>query len=206
VHFNALYFHNKREEQLWLNQHSVVIEVNARRAWSGKENSWGPTSNKVACNYRSSALLSPNERNKTQSSDAIPKWKTGLPVNKYQKGHAKLQNTTTILRPFFWDHLGAGARREILDFMVQGKINRGRHRDHPARRHSIQTNQCPRTPSPIFYRPDALPAAQPTVSKHWRQKLQNNTQKISTKTFFTSKPFQQQNYAGLSSHRPDLLC
>jgi len=21
----------------------------------------------------------------------------------------------------------------------------------------------------IFYRPDALPAAQPTVSKHWRQ-------------------------------------
>jgi len=24
--------------------------------------------------------------------------------------------------------------------------------------------------SPIFYRPDALPAAQPTVSKHWRQR------------------------------------
>jgi len=26
----------------------------------------------------------------------------------------------------------AGARRELLDFMVQGKINRGRHTDHPA--------------------------------------------------------------------------
>jgi len=37
------------------------------------------------------------------------------------------------------------------------------------RRHSIWTNLCPPPPSPIFYRPDALPAAQPTVSKHWRQ-------------------------------------
>jgi len=61
-----------------------------------------------------------------------------------------------------------GARRELLHFMVQGKINRGRHTNHPAKRHSIWTNQCP-PPSPIFYRPDALAAVQPTVSKHWRQ-------------------------------------
>jgi len=62
----------------------------------------------------------------------------------------------------------AGARRELLDFMVQGKINRGRHIDHPAGRHSIRTNQCPPPPSPIFfYRPDALRATQPTASKHW---------------------------------------
>jgi len=27
----------------------------------------------------------------------------------------------------------------LLDFMVQGKINRGRHTDHPAGHHSIQT-------------------------------------------------------------------
>ena len=61
----------------------------------------------------------------------------------------------------------AGARRELLDFKVQGEINRGRHKDHPAGRHSIRTNQCPPPPSPhIFYGPDALPAAQPTVSKH----------------------------------------
>jgi len=53
---------------------------------------------------------------------------------------------------------------------VQGKINRGRHTDHPAGRHSIQTNQCPPPPSSMFfYRQDALPAAQPTVSTHWRQ-------------------------------------
>ena len=44
---------------------------------------------------------------------------------------------------FFGDHPGwAGARRELLDFMVQGKINSGRHTDHPAGRHSIWTNHC----------------------------------------------------------------
>jgi len=45
----------------------------------------------------------------------------------------------------------AGARRELLDFMVQGKINRGRHTDHPAGRHSIRTNRCPPPPSPHFF-------------------------------------------------------
>ena len=45
----------------------------------------------------------------------------------------------------------AGAKRELLDFMVQGKINRGRHTDHPAGRHSIWTNQCPPPPSPISF-------------------------------------------------------
>ena len=61
----------------------------------------------------------------------------------------------------------ASARRKLLDFMVQGKINRGRNTNHPAGRHSIRTNQCPPPPSPppFFYRPDALPASQPTVSK-----------------------------------------
>jgi len=44
----------------------------------------------------------------------------------------------------------AGARRELLDFMVQGKINRGRHTDDPAGSHSIRTNQCPPPPSPVF--------------------------------------------------------
>ena len=45
----------------------------------------------------------------------------------------------------------AGARRELLDFMVQGEINRGRHTDHPAGRHSIRTNQCPPPLSPPFF-------------------------------------------------------
>jgi len=63
----------------------------------------------------------------------------------------------------------AGARRELLDFMVQGKINRSRHTNRPVGRHSIRTNQCPPPRSPFFYRPDALLATQPTVSKHWTQ-------------------------------------
>ena len=66
----------------------------------------------------------------------------------------------------------AGARKELLDFIVQGKINRGRHTDYPAGCHSIWTNQCPPPPTcPIYYRPDALPVAQPTVAKDWANTL-----------------------------------
>ena len=49
---------------------------------------------------------------------------------------------------FPWPPGWAGARSKHLDFMVQVKINRGRHTDHPAGHHSIQTNQCPLPPSP----------------------------------------------------------
>ena len=43
---------------------------------------------------------------------------------------------TTVLWPFF------------LDFLVQEKINRGRHTDCPAGHHSIWTKQCQHPPSP----------------------------------------------------------
>ena len=33
------------------------------------------------------------------------------------------------------------------------------------RKAPVTTNK----PHPVFYRPDALPVAQPTVSKHWRE-------------------------------------
>jgi len=79
-------------------------------------------------------------------------------------------SVTTTPQPFYGPFSGttrvSRCQKRTLDFMVQGKINRGRHTDHPAGRHSIRTNQCPPAPSPIFYRPDALPVAQPTVSKH----------------------------------------
>jgi len=56
--------------------------------------------------------------------------------------------TTTVLRPFFKDYPGEPVpEKKLLDFMVQGKINRGRHTDHPAGRHSNRTNQCPPPPS-----------------------------------------------------------
>jgi len=62
----------------------------------------------------------------------------------------------------------AGPRRDLLDFIVQGKINRGRHTDHPAGRHSIRTNQCPPPPSPIF-----LQARCPSCHPTKRRKVQN---------------------------------
>jgi len=55
------------------------------------------------------------------------------------------------------------ARRELLDFMVQGKIKRGRHTDHPAGRHSIWTNQCPPPPSRHFLQA-GCPSCCPTNS------------------------------------------
>jgi len=55
--------------------------------------------------------------------------------------------TTLFPEPPWW----ASARRELLDFMVQGKINGGRHTNHPAGRHSIRTNQCQPPPSPHFF-------------------------------------------------------
>jgi len=65
--------------------------------------------------------------------------------------NSPVHHTTTVLRPFFPGPRGwAGARRELLDFKVQGEINRGRHTNHPAGRHSIRTNQCPPPPSPTF--------------------------------------------------------
>jgi len=57
-------------------------------------------------------------------------------------------------QPFYGPFPGpprwAGARRKLLNFMVQGKINRGRHTDHLAGRHSVQTNQCPPPSFPHF--------------------------------------------------------
>jgi len=90
--------------------------------------------------------VSPNKTSMLASSAPLP--------------HHHNHFTALFLGPSGW----AGARRELLDFMVQGEINRGRHIDHLAGCHSIQTNQCPPPPSShIFYGPDALPAAPPTV-------------------------------------------
>jgi len=72
--------------------------------------------------------------------------------------------TTTVLRPFFRDHPGEPVPEEkLLDFMEQGMINRNRHDNHPASRHSIQTNLCPPPPSPHFL-PARCPSWHPTNS------------------------------------------
>ena len=51
----------------------------------------------------------------------------------------------------FQDYPGEPVPEEkLLDFMMQRKINRSRHTDQPAGRHSIWTNQCPPPPSQFF--------------------------------------------------------
>jgi len=83
----------------------------------------------------------------------------------------KITNTPPS-QPFYGPFLGpprwASARRELLECMVQGKINRGRHTDHPAGRLSIRTNQCPPPLYPHFLQA-GCPSCRPTMLKHWRQ-------------------------------------
>ena len=57
----------------------------------------------------------------------------------------------------------ASARRELMDFVVQGKINRGRHTGNPAGRHSMRTNHCPPPPFPHFLQA-GCPSCRPTNS------------------------------------------
>jgi len=73
--------------------------------------------------------------------------------------HHRIRFTALFLGPPGWP----GARRELLDFMVQGKINKGRDTDNPDGRHSIGTNQCPPPPSPIFLTCQ-MPFCRPTNS------------------------------------------
>jgi len=48
------------------------------------------------------------------------------------RDRSHITTTTTILQPIFWHHPGEPvAEEKLLNFMVQGKINRGRHTDHP---------------------------------------------------------------------------
>jgi len=69
-----------------------------------------------------------------------------LSIKTFQDIHH--HHNTTILRPFFWDHPGEPVP---VDFMMQGKINRSRHTDHPAGCQSIWTNQCPPPQSPHLF-------------------------------------------------------
>jgi len=68
--------------------------------------------------------------------------------------------TALFPEPPGWDD----TRRELLDFIVQGKINRGRHTDHPAGRHSFGTNQCSPPPSPPHFLQAGCHSCSPTNS------------------------------------------
>jgi len=87
---------------------------------------------------------------------------TKLCIDKLSDYHHH-HHTTTVLRPFFRDHPGELVPEENFGTLWWGKINRGRHTDHQAGRHSIQTNQCPPPPSPHFLQAGCL-SCRPTNS------------------------------------------
>jgi len=138
----------------------------------------------ASCKYVSRPFLSCHEVVASEMGSWVQtkvdrvRWRDGEMVLKRKWGFSLSEVKTQLRTPppphhihFMALSLGppgwASARREVLDFMVQGKITRSRHTDHPAGCHSIWTNQYPLPPSPhFFYRSDALPATQPTVSKH----------------------------------------
>ena len=66
-------------------------------------------------------------------------------VNRYQKGKTNLDFTEARDSEWQWHQLG---RMQVCT--------------------SLQTDNLASTPTLSFYRPDALPATQPTASKHWR--------------------------------------
>ena len=76
-------------------------------------------------------------------------------------------SVTTTPQPFYGPFSGttrvSRCQKRTLEFMVHGKINRGRHTDHPAGRHAIRTNQCPPPPSPHFLQA-GCPSCRPTNS------------------------------------------
>ena len=76
-------------------------------------------------------------------------------VSQYQKGKTSLDFTEARDSEWQWHQLG---RMQVCT-SLQTDNRRSRQITTPAPHHSV------------FYRPDAVPDAQPTASKHWRQQL-----------------------------------
>jgi len=76
-------------------------------------------------------------------------------VNRYQKGQTNLDFTEVRDSEWQWHQLG---RMQVCT--------------------SLQTDNHASTPPSSFYRPDALPAAQPTASKHSKQTTNEITDQI----------------------------
>jgi len=73
-------------------------------------------------------------------------------VSRYQKGKTDLDFTEARDSEWQWHQLG---QMQVCT--------------------SLQTDNHANTHRSVFYRPDALPATQPTASKHWRQRPMNTS-------------------------------
>jgi len=75
-----------------------------------------------------------------------PKCRLIIDVHCVYKYINKLWHTTTpqpFYGPFSRITRVSRCQKRTSGLMMQGKINRGRHTDHPDGRHSIRTKQCP---------------------------------------------------------------
>ena len=87
----------------------------------------------------------------------IISWRSNSDLYKLWPPHHHNRFTALFPGPPGW----ASAIRELLAFIVQRKVNRGRHTDHPAGRHSIRTNHCPPPPSPHSFFTGRMPFLSP---------------------------------------------
>ena len=81
-----------------------------------------------------------------------------------ENGRLPSHHTTTFLQPFFWDHMGEPVPEE--NFWCKGRLTEA---DTPTIRMGATSSGLSSAHlyhPPFFYRPDALPSAQPTVSEH----------------------------------------
>ena len=87
--------------------------------------------------------------NKQFAKLAPTKWRKTADMKKLRHCHRCITTPQPFYGPFFGTIRVSRCQKtsELLDFIAQGKINRGRHADNPAGRHSIRTNQCPPPPS-----------------------------------------------------------
>jgi len=121
---------------------------------------------------------------KSQSNGTIPKIWSTVPcsrANQFPKLINYHHHITTVLWPLFRDHPGEPVPEEnFWTLRCKGRLTEA----------DTLTIRLGATPSgltsaylhhaPIFYGLDALPAAQPTATKHWRLK----TYQLSAQNFF----------------------
>jgi len=98
--------------------------------------------------------------------------------------HTHTHTQLTALCPGLPGWAGTREVKPIWILLKQEMVRQWHHRSHMQVCTSLQTDNHARTPPLSFYRPDALPATQPTASKQWRQ----NNLMISRNIFCKSGP------------------
>jgi len=144
-HIQTNTMHNATRATMAEENNSQIVELNVLAVFTNFSSKNMPSTQVTRAHYhlvlKSTHSKSENGVCQLQCTSFI-----GVTSGKYTPTHHHSCFTALFPGPPGW----AGARRELLDFMVQGKINRGRHTDHPAGCHSNRTNQCLPPPPPFF--------------------------------------------------------